>query len=223
MDFRELGRIVKGFGKVVREPLAKLPMVRAFLRGSLYVIYYRLFKPNVRIRWPFFVYEKMRFWGPNIEIGGPGSVFIDRYCSVYPSIFHALSIVTLAPSAQVIIGKNCSLGGLTLRCRTHVTIGDGLMTAYVLVQDCLFVHTENVRSGSPVPRGMEAEPVEIGANVWLGGQSCILGGSYIGDDSVVSWGSVCYQSSVGKYCLVSGNLAQRPLSIPSILKLTGDS
>lgn len=223
MDCKELGRILKGFGKVLRAPLANLPLVRAFLRGNLYIVYYTLSKPNVKIKWPFFVYEKIRIFGPNIQIAGLGSVMIDRYCSVYPSQFHALSIVTLAPSAQVIIGKNCSLGGLTIRCRNRVTIGDRVMTAYVLVQDCLFVHKENVKSGSPVPSGIEGEPIEIGTNVWLGGQSCILGGSSIGNDSVVSWGSVCYQSSVGKYCLVSGNLARRPIPIRAILRLTSES
>jgi acetyltransferase-like isoleucine patch superfamily enzyme len=217
----ELERILKVLGNAARTPLASLPMIRAFLRGCLYIAYYRLFKRNVKIRWPFFVYGKIRFRGSNIEITGPGSVFIDRYCSVFPNIFSLLNIITLSPSAEVVIGRHCSLGGLTIRCRSRVTIGDRIMTAHALVQDCLFMHQENVRSHNPALSTMDAEPVDVGSNVWLGGQSLILSGSSIGNDSVLSWGAACYRSSVGEYCLVSGNPAQRPLSIPSVLRLTG--
>lgn len=40
-------------------------------------------------------------------------------------------------------------------------------------------------------QGLEfARPIEIGANVWIGGGSIILGGIVIGDDAIVAAGSV---------------------------------
>lgn len=195
--------------------------VRALLRGCLYIAYYRLFNPNVKIKWPFFVHMKFQALGQNIQILGPGKVFIDRCCSIWPNIFHGLSIVTLTPAAHVIIGSHCSLGGLTIRCRNCVTIGNKTITANSLIQDCLFVHLESAKSCNPALSGMDGSPVNIGNNVWLGGQSLVLGGSSVGSDSVVSWGATLHDTLVKEYCLVSGNPAQRPLPIPSILRLTG--
>lgn len=223
MNISVVGRVLKVLGNGARHPLAGIALARAFLRGCLYIAYYRLFKPNVRIKWPFFVYQKIRVFGSNIQISGPGRVSIDRFCSIYPNIFHSLSIVTLSRSAEVVIGRRCSLGGLTIRCRKRVTIGEGTMTAHSLVQDCLFVHEGRVKSRNPALSETDAESVAIGSNVWLDGQTMILGGSSIGNDSVVSWGATCHRTLVKDYCLVSGNPAQRPLPIPGVLRLTGSA
>lgn len=220
MNNNEAERVLKAIGNVLRHPLVQLPLIRAFLRGCLYIAYYKLFKPNVKIRWPFFVYQKFALFNSIIEITGPGSVFIERFCSIYPNIFHALSIVTLSPSAKVTIGRHCSLGGLTIRCRNCVTIGERTMTAYALIQDCLFMEQGKVRNHNLVLDSMDAKPVVIGRNVWLGAQSNILGGSCFADDSVVSWGTMCYRFSVNEYCFVSGSPAKRAIPISSITRIT---
>jgi maltose O-acetyltransferase len=97
------------------------------------------------------------------------------------------------------------------------------MTAHSLVQDCLFVHEGKAKSRNSALADLHSEPVHIGNNVWLGGQTLILGGSSIGKDSVVSWGATCHRTVVKDYCLVSGNPAQRALPIPGVLRLTGSS
>ena len=56
--------------------------------------------------------------------------------------------------------------------------------------------------------------------MWLGALSCILSGTIIGDDSVISFGSVCYKLKVKKYSLVVGNPGVRSLPIRHVLLLS---
>ena len=100
-------------------------LLKALLRGTFTVFYYRLFNRRVRIAFPFFMYETFR-------VSGPGKVFIGGSCSIYPNMFDGVSIVTLDQNAEVHIGVNCSLGGVTIRCRERIEIGDRVMVGWSL-------------------------------------------------------------------------------------------
>jgi acetyltransferase-like isoleucine patch superfamily enzyme len=192
-------------------PAAAGMLLKAFLRGSFYVIYYNIFKPRFKIKWPFFVYE-------NFSISGPGTVFIDESCSIFPNTFKGVSIVTLSPRAAVRIGKNASLGGLTIRCLGRVEIGDRALTGNSLIQDSLF----SERPSPTVPIYRESWPaahnVKVGNNVWIGSQCCVLAGTVIDDHSVVSLGSVCTNAKINKYHLASGNPSDRTVPITRLLQ-----
>lgn len=183
---------------------------RAALRGVWLSAKYRLGSRKVRIALPFFAYADVR-------IVGPGRVQIGRFCSVFTNTFVGLSIVTLAPESVVEIGAKCSLGGLTIVCRDRVRIGPRSMTAFSLVQDVLFSDTESAvgRNANAIAIGA----IEIGSNVWLGGLSCALAGSRLGDDSVLSWGAVCLGANVPSSALASGNPVQRAVPIERVLAL----
>jgi acetyltransferase-like isoleucine patch superfamily enzyme len=196
--------------EVMRNPLRYLIGLCALLKGSLYIVSFLVFKPRVKIRFPFFAYHK-------VAIKGPGSVFIDRNCSVYKNVLQGLSIVTLSPTARVTIGQGCALGGVTVRCRTDIDIDDNTMAGYSVVQDCLITEKNTIRYRDTDREILEAGPIKIGKNVWLGGRSGIFGGTTIENDSVISAGSVCYKSRVPEYCLASGNPIMRPSPIPKIL------
>jgi acetyltransferase-like isoleucine patch superfamily enzyme len=206
--------IFKLFRIIQKEPLAALHLCIACLKGCYSILYFRLRHRSVRIRFPFFVYEKVR-------IKGPGSVLIDKFCSVYPNIFHGLSIVTLSREAHVRIGSHCSLGGLTIRCRKTVEIGERALSAYSLVQDCLFNEEERVRSRVTLPDSGRSGEISIAPNVWLGGESCVLLGSIIERDSVISAGTVIYNARVPEFHLASGNPVLRSLPISRILGMRG--
>jgi acetyltransferase-like isoleucine patch superfamily enzyme len=201
-----LSRIVR---KSMENPRAIAQRTIAFLRGCLYVAYYRIVKPKVRIALPLFVYDRM-------EIVGSGSVIIGSNCTIYKNTFCGLRIVTLSGDAQVHIGSNCAIGGLTIRCRRRVEIGEGTITAYSLVQDTLFIEQEKVKSRCDVNDPTMTGSVWIGKNVWLGGQAIILDSTLIADDSVISWGSVCRRMEIKEYSLAYGNPSMRPHSIPKI-------
>lgn len=193
---------------LLKNPTEFPKTVLAFLRGLFYIVYYRIFARRVRIGFPFMAYAK-------VSISGPGRVKIGRGCDAFKNVFKGLSIVTLSSGADVEIGEKCSLGGLTIRCRSKVTIGDRVMTAVCLVQDSFYISDVSSTEGRPVPA---PRPITIGRNVWLGGECIILGGTSIGEDSVVAAGALCLDVSIKNYSLVSGNPAKKSLPIERLLR-----
>jgi acetyltransferase-like isoleucine patch superfamily enzyme len=206
--------------EVLLHPIRHFQVLMAFFRGCLYVFYFRAFRKNVKIKLPFFVYQDLRLLGPWIQIEGPGSVEIDRFCSVFVNMLHGLSIVTLSDSARVVIGRNCDLGGLTIRCRHGVQIGDCAMTAFSLIQDCTYLNTDRMESACQGAHACEGNPVKIGKNVWLASQSCVLFGSEIHDDCVLSAGSLSVNTAIPEYSFAGGNPIVKAYSIPQVQRLT---
>lgn len=198
------------FATLLRErPTRAWRHATALLRGTWYAVYFRGARRDVRIALPFLAF------GP-VSIRGSGSVRIGSGCSVMTSVFRGLSIVTFSPDARVEIGARCALGGLTIRCRRNVRLGDGVRTAATLVQDALLCDTTAAaRTGASA---LEVAPVVIGANAWIGLSSAVLCGAQLGDDVVVSAGAVCRGTSVGSYALVAGNPSGRPLPIAVLLR-----
>lgn len=188
--------------------------MKAVLRGCFYIARYGMFSRNVRIRFPFIAYAPVR-------IAGEGKVFIDRGCSVFYNKFHGLMIQTLSKDADVTIGKGCDLGGLTIRCASSVKVGERTTTAYSLIQDVFIVHAPDGRSGYTAEPVVYGRDIVIGSNVWLGGQSCVMQGSHIGDGSVLSVSSCILDSTKGDDCLLVGSPARRGLPIINLMKLKG--
>lgn len=201
--------------KAVKDPRYALQVTSALLRGSYYILYYRLFRKNVRIRFPFKAFA-------HVTIVGPGSVSIEPDCSVFMTLFRGLTIVTLSPESEVRIGRGGNLGGLTIRCRTKIRIGEGVRTAAALVQDVFFLDNDTSHIDATESTGRAAKPITIGNNVWLAAVSVTLGGSTIGNDSVVGAGAVCCAAQVGDAQVLFGNPGKRPLPIDRLLQLKGE-
>lgn len=127
----------------------------------------------------------------------------------------------VAPDTLVEAPFHCAYG-------INITLGQGV---YLNV-GCTILDTSTVRIGSasmlgsnvqiycaehhkdPAKRkaGLEiAKPVDIGQNVWIGGNAIILGGVTIGDDAIVGAGAVVTRN-VAANTTVMGNPA-RPQSI----------
>ena len=196
---------------ILSDPSGLIRLAIAFVRGTRYALQYRLFRKNVHIRLPFFVYTQ------RVQIQGPGRVEIGPYCSAYPNAFDGLSIATLAPAAYVAIGQKATMGGLTIRCRNRVIIGDRIMTANSLIQDDYFVHSDYAQART-LPPSHTTDHIVIGNNVWLGHGACILPGTTIGDDAVISEGAVCLNRSVRGHHLAIGNPVVRCISIEQLLR-----
>ncbi len=196
--------------KVLERPSNAWQVIVALIRGTLYIIFYRIAKRSVQIRFPFFAFY-------SVNILGPGVVSIDKNCSVVASLFDGLTIATLSNQAVVSIGGHCILGGATIRCRNHIEIKDNVMTANTLIQDewfCEVEVTEHRQAAIARPTA-----ISIGRNVWLSLRTCVLGGSIIAEDSVVSAGAVTYDFRGQSFSLLSGNPVSKCLSIQSILRL----
>jgi len=200
--------------KILKNPIQSLFYLLAIARGSVYIIRYRILNNKVRIKFPFAAFAPVR-------ITGPGSVSIGKGNHVQKSIFRGLTIVTLSPNALVTIGEKCLLGGVTIRCRQRVEVGDGVMMANPLIQDSFFANPEYAISRIEKNLINETRPITIGTNAWLGAESIILGGTKIGNDTVLSAGAWCLGTYTGDYMLVSGNPAKKPLPIDKLLRLKG--
>lgn len=188
----------------------------ALLRGFYYVVYYRLFRSDVKIKFPFKAFA-------SVNIIGPGSVSIGKNCSVLKNVFRGLTIITLSKNAKVAIGKECHLGGLTIRCFNHVEIGDRVMTAVSLIQDSLFVDFNKANSIIKNQQIVAPKSIELGDNVWLSGYSIVLGNSKIGKDCVLGACSLYYNIELNEYSLGLGNPVKRAFPIDRILNLKGAS
>lgn len=186
----------------------------AVLKGTLYIIWHRIFSRDVIIRFPFMVYAP-------VKIIGDGTVFIDGRCSVFYNKHNGLTIHTLYKNAKVSIGKGCDLGGVTIRCNTSITIGDRTMTAFSLVQDVFIVNSLNDYSKQCYKEKTTRSSIIIGNHVWLGGQSCVLGGADIGDGCVLSVNSCIFNAKTKEDCLLIGNPIKRGMPINSLIKFKG--
>jgi len=203
-------RIANFFQTCFIDPTKSIRIGAAFLRGSIYILFYGLFKRNVKIRFPLKAYAPLR-------IIGRGTVHIDKNCSIHLNVFKGLTIITLSEHAKVIIGKECSLGGLTIRCDKCVEIGDRTISAISLIQDTIFMDLNKVKMISPMCPIPEIKPTKIGKNVWLGAHCIVLSGSRIGNDSVIGAGALCYNDEIKEFCLASGNPTRRSLPIEKLL------
>ncbi len=196
---------------LLHEPINGWNLSIALMRGTFYLMFYRIVKPNVIIHFPFLAFHKVR-------IVGPGSVSIGENCWVQKNVFQGLTIVTLSKEAKVTIGKDCSLGGLTIRCFSGVNIGDGALVANALVQDVAFCEISRVRSFHGWDE-ITSLPISVGKNVWIGMGACILSGTILSDDCVISLGSFAYNLRIDENCMVAGNPATKALRIDKILSL----
>ncbi len=205
---------IRLFRELRNNPKSIYFLVKAFIRGFLYIGFCRLFRKNVKIRLPFLVYYR-------VKICGPGSVLIDRGCSVFPNMFDGLTIVTLSSNAQVLIGKGCDLGGVTIRCHKRVEIGEHGLFANCLIQDALFsvARPDSSRANKNLIKPRE---IYIGNRVWLAGQTIVLPGSKIGDESVLSVGGVCFDHHIPERHLAVGNPVMSSLNIEKIGNFFGN-
>jgi acetyltransferase-like isoleucine patch superfamily enzyme len=196
--------------RLVKSPKKLFNFTAAFIRGIYYIFYYKLSRDNVVIRFPFLCYDK-------VEISGPGSVFIDRKCCVFMNTFNHLTIHTLHSLAEVRIGENCTLGGLTIRCYRKIYIGDNVLTAGNLIQDLPICNKAYFEKYSTK---YKESVITIGNNVWLSAQCLVATKSKICDGSVVGTKSFIINQKIPSNCLASGNPSMRPIPIVKLLKLS---
>jgi len=139
----------------------------------------------------------------------------DRRGNIGPAL--ATLLAELAPDAfveapfhcaygiNIVLGKGVYLNaGCTILDTARVRIGDASMLGPNVQIYCPEHHTDAAQRLA----GLEiARPVEIGANVWIGGGAIVLGGVRIGDDAVIGAGAVVTRD-VAANTTVIGNPAR---------------
>jgi len=102
---------------------------------------------------------------------------------------------------KLIFGKNCKLGdNVHIAVANKVLIGDNcLMASKIFISD--LSHGDYSGTGEnavpwsvPNERKLIAEPIEIGDNVWIGENVCVLKGVHIGNGVIIGANSVVTKS-----------------------------
>jgi len=203
---------LKAFQLFKKDPIGLFLILKALLKGMLYIAYFRTTKRKIKIEFPFFAYAPLRIYGN-------GKVHIHKNCSSRWNVFKGLTIVTLATEAEVIIGEACDLGGITIRCLGKVIIGNRTLTANCLIQDTLIVNANKCRSMTEHFEAAIAKSITVGPNTWLGANTCVLCGSSIGKECVLAQGSVLLGDHVPAYHLAAGNPVIRNIRISALKAL----
>ena len=187
----------KYFKKIIRSPVKACKRLWALVRGTWYIIFFRVTKKDVLILFPFWVYCK-------VHISGPGKVFIDRGCETSWNNFYYLNIQTLSENAKVVIGKSCGLSGVTIRCAGDVVIKDNTWMASTLIQDINIV-SQHVSKDKIKPDSS----ITIGKDVWCAANAIVLANSVIGDGSVIGSNGLIYNFEVPSKSLAAANPVRR--------------
>jgi acetyltransferase-like isoleucine patch superfamily enzyme len=199
----------KTFHLLFKNPVGFYYLIKALLKGCCYIVYYGLARKCVRIEFPFFAYAPLGIYGD-------GTVHIHKNCSSRWNVFKGLTIVTLSPESEVVIGEGCDLGGTTIRCETRIVIGNRALTAQCLIQDALLVNRDRLGSAANGNDRIAAQPITIGDDTWLGGNTCVLSACSISDGCVLSQGAVLLDAHVPPYHLAAGNPSTRKINISAL-------
>jgi acetyltransferase-like isoleucine patch superfamily enzyme len=125
----------------------------------------------------------------------------------------------VGPRGQVSIGSYTLIHGARIICDAAVTIGNHALISWnvVLMDSRRFPRSAVERrrllertACSPrrlVDGEVPGEPIQIGNNVWIGFDACVLPGTSIGEGSIVAARSVVFED-VEPYTMVAGNPAR---------------
>jgi acetyltransferase-like isoleucine patch superfamily enzyme len=142
-----------------------------------------------------------------LRMSGPGRIVLERDVNAW-SHAEVNRLITTRPEAEITIGRNARLNGCTIIAAARVDVGADSVLGSCEVRDHLPYSESAANRRQPGP----ARPVEIGDNVWIGGQVSILPGVHVGRDSVIGIHAVVFED-VPPGVIVVGNPARvlRPL------------
>lgn len=122
-------------------------------------------------------------------------------------ITHPCSLSCIAPGAEIVMRRGSGMSGSTIVCSTRIEVGEYTMIgAGCVLYDCK-EHDYCPESGWTFPPAQNGgKPINIGKRCYIGMNCVILKGVTIGDNCVISAGSVVCRDVPSGY-FVSGNPA----------------
>jgi len=142
-----------------------------------------------------------------IEIGSETIINSSNY-GYHINMFQKCKLFADRPGAQIIIGKRNRIHGTCIHAYNSIIIGDNcLIAANTQIVDgnghlLSFNNPEN-----RINTKDDGRPIIIGNNVWISANCIILGGTIIGEGSVIAVGSIV-KGEVPVRCIYGGNPAK---------------
>lgn len=174
-----------------------LPLARALT--LLITLRYRVFRRG-RVH-----FGKGFVCNHRLVIRGPGRVIIGDYVNAWAHQ-EPTRLLTTRADAIIVVGNNVRLNGPTLLASERIDVGDLSILGSTILFDSDFHSVRRDRSTNP-RAPIRRAPIRIGKNVWLGGQSAVLPGVSVGEDSVVAFRAVVTRD-VPAGVIVAGNPAR---------------
>jgi acetyltransferase-like isoleucine patch superfamily enzyme len=117
-----------------------------------------------------------------------------------------ICLSTQRAEAEIRLGQNVGLNGVTIQCSERVEIGDDSAIAAFYITDSQN-HSLAVERRTDPNAPIETAPVRIGRNVWVSVLTTILHGVTIGENSVIGANSVVSRD-IPPNCLACGSPAK---------------
>lgn len=143
----------------------------------------------------------------NIEIED-GTIIKSSFLSNLIGLYQRSVIVARTKEAQIKIGKNVGMSGVTIYARKSITIGDHCRiggNTKILDNDFHPIDPQMRLESSNTNMGIR--PICIGENVFIGCNCLILKGAEIGDNATIGAGSVV-TGKIPANCIAAGNPAK---------------
>ena len=177
-------------------------MAKPYVLGVMSAIWLALYKFRLGDRVTF---GRNFITNGNLVIRGPGRVIfgdnINAWCHAEKNV-----LITHSPDALITIGDNCRLTGAGIQAYTRIKIGSRCILGSTLIFDTDY-HPLDPKKRHDREEPVMCAPITIGENVWLAGQSAVLKGVTVGDNSVVAFRAVVVKD-VPPNVVVAGNPAK---------------
>ena len=148
-----------------------------------------------------------------LVIRGPGRVVFGANVNAWAHEERNV-ILTFGRDVTIRIGSNVRLNGVGLMAKQGITVGDNCILGSTLLVDTDFHSVRRDRATNPAAPVLSA-PIAIMDNVWLAGQTVVLKGVTIGENSVVGFRAVVTRD-VPPDVIVAGNPARVVRSLDEI-------
>ncbi len=158
--------------------------------------------PRVQVAPGLMIYKRL-------SVEGPGTVSIGPNCvvdGIRGDSSQYVTIDTHHPGAVITIGANASLYAARISSKFMITIGDNVLVEESSIVDTDF-HSIERRRKAPEHENVDACRISIGNNVLIGARSVVTKGVAIGENAIVTPGSVVFLP-VKPDSVVAGNPAR---------------
>lgn len=157
--------------------------------------------------WPSFTLKK----GCRIVMEDGACLHSARDCNRL--IDHPCSLDCIAPGAQIIMRKGSGMSGSRVVCSSRIEIGEHTMIgAGCVLYDCKQHEYEPEKGWASGPKQNEGKPIVIGKRCFIGMKCIILKGVTIGDNCVVSAGTIITRDMPPGHLAMGNPAVYYPLS-----------